>query len=349
MRQLRQCYGLGASFFRVAAARGELTDTDMQVIDILESTEKATAGQLADRMGLSTGTCTGILNRLEKAGHIHRERDPNDGRRVIVRLTPAPGGRHEIDPPFASLEKAWGEMTARYDEEQRAFLLEFLQRSNTLARQEIARMREESVGGEGIFSAPLAALESARLVFPSGAFRLSIRADDGMDALYQARFEGTVPDVKTREGVVSIRYPRRLWVPGKEKRAAEVTLSRALPWQIIIGGGAAEVTAELGGLRLASLEIKGGLHAVSLDLPAPTGVVPLRISGGAAEVTIGRPAGVAASVHLKGWATAFVFDEQTFGAVGNDVRLQSPGFQPAAPHYAIEVASSANRLTITSG
>jgi DNA-binding MarR family transcriptional regulator len=349
VRELRQCYGLGASFFRAAAARIEMTDTDMQVLDILESTGEASAGQLADLMGLTTGTFTGILNRLEKAGLIRRERDPNDGRRVIVRLATGSDGRHEIGPLFAFIGKAWEEMAAHYDDEQRAFLLEFLQRSNALARQEIARLREGSAGEEGMFSAPLAGLESARLVFPSGAFRLNLRAGDGKGALYQARFEGPVPDVKAKDGVVTIRYPRRLWVPSKEKRAAEITLSRAIPWQIVIQGGAAEMTAELGGLNLASLEVKGGLHLVHLDLPAPSGVVPMRISGGVSEVTVRRPAGVAARVHLKGWASEFVFDDQTFSAVGNDVRLQSPDFDPTTPYYDIEVPSSASQLTITSG
>jgi hypothetical protein len=155
--------------------------------------------------------------------------------------------------------------------------------------------------------------------------------------------------VKAKDGVVTIRYPRRLWVPNKEKTAAEVALNRAILWQIVIGGGASEMTAELGGLNLASLEIKGGLHRAHLDLGAPSGVVPMWISGGVSEVTVRRPAGVAARIHLKGWAVEFVFDDQTFGTVGNDVRLQSPAFDPATPYYDIEVASSASQLTITSG
>src|SRR5215469_18151697 len=110
VRQLRQCYGLGASFFRAAAARIEMTETDLQVLDILESTGDASAGQLADLMGLTTGTFTGILNRLEKAGLVQRTRDPNDGRRVIVRLAIDSDDRHKIGPLFASIEKAWGEM-----------------------------------------------------------------------------------------------------------------------------------------------------------------------------------------------------------------------------------------------
>jgi len=117
----------------------------------------------------------------------------------------------------------------------------------------------------------------------------------------------------------------------------------------VIQGGAWEITAELGGLNLAGLEVKGGLRMVRLELPAPSGVVPIRVSGGASEVTVRRPAGVAARVHLKGWASGFVFDDQTFSAVGNDVRLQSPGFDPATPYYDIEVASSASQFTITSG
>src|SRR6266705_3420195 len=86
VRELRQSYGLGASFFRAAASRIEMTDTDIQVIDILETTGAATAGELANLMGLTTGTFTAILKRLEKAGLVRRDRDPNDGRRVIVRL-----------------------------------------------------------------------------------------------------------------------------------------------------------------------------------------------------------------------------------------------------------------------
>src|SRR5260370_2298096 len=331
-REFRQFTGLGASFFRAAAARIGMTVTDMQVIDILDMTGPSTAGQLADLTGLTTGAITGMRNRLEEAELVRRERDPNDGRRVIVRLARGKDERHEIGPVFDSLGKAWDEMAAHYDDEQRAFLLEFLQRSNALARQEIARLREASAGEEGSFSGPLADLESGRLVFPPRALQLKSRAGDVKGALYQARFEGSVPDVKAKDGVVTIRYPRRLWVPSREKRAAEVTLSRAIPWQIVIQGGAWEITAELGRLNLVGLEIKGGLHMVRLDLPAPSGVVPLRISGGASGVVVRRPAGVAARVHLQGWASELVFDEQTFSAVGNNVRLQSSGFDLAAPY-----------------
>ncbi len=347
--ELRQVTGLGASFFRAAAARIGMTVPDMQVMDLLESSGPTTAGQLADLTGLTTGAITGMLNRLEETGLVRRERDPNDGRRVIVRLERGKDERHKIGPMFASLEKAWNELASDYDDEQLAFLLEFLKRSNAMSRKEIVQLREAPEGEGGIYSAPLGELGSGRLVVSSGLSRLTVRTDDAMAELYQAHFEGPVPDVKAKDGVVTIRYPRRLWVLGGEQRAAEVTLSVAVPWRIVIQGGASEITAELGSLDLAGLEVKGGLSMIRLELPAPSGVVPIRISGGASQVTVRRPAGVAARVHLKGWVSEFVFDDQTFSRVGNDVRLQSPGFDPTAPCYDIEVSSSASMVTITSG
>lgn len=349
VRELRQCYGLGASFFRAAAARIEMTDTDVHVLDILERTGEASAGQLADLMGLTTGTCTGILNRLEKAGQIHRDRDPNDGRRVIVRLATESEGRHVIGSLFAALGQAWEELAAHYDDEQRAVLLEFLTRGNALARQEIAWLREGEARSERLFSAPLADLERARLVFPAGVFRLTLHAGDEKGPLYQAHFEGTMPEVRTTDGAVTIRYPRRLWIPGREQRAAQITLNPAIPWQVMIQGGLYEAQAELTHLNLVSLEVKGGLRMVHLNLPLPTGQIPIQLSGGVSEVTIRRPTGVSARMHLKGWASELAFDEQTFSAVGNDVRLQSAGFDPTNPYYDIEVASSASKLTIVAG
>jgi DNA-binding MarR family transcriptional regulator len=348
-RELRQFTGLGASFFRAAAARIGMTATDMQVIDILESGGPTTAGQLADLTGLTTGAITGMLNRLEEAGLVRRERDPDDGRKVIARLVPGKDEMQKIGPVFDSIGKAWDDMASRYDDEQIAFLQDFLKRGNAISRQEIVRLREAPSSEGGMVSAPLGDLTSARLVVSSGVSRLTLRADDAMTGLYEARFEGPTPDVKAKDGVVTIRYPRRLWMLGGWQRAAEVTLSSAIPWQIVIQGGLAQVEALLSHLDLAGLEVKGGANMIRLELPAPSGVVPIRISGGASEITVRRPAGVAARAHLKGWASMFIFDDQTFSNVGNDVRLQSPGYEATAPRYDIEVASSASMVTVTAG
>src|SRR6266516_6435019 len=231
-REFRQFMGLGSSYFRAAAERLGLTVTDMQVIDLLESEGEATAGQLADLVGLTTGEITGMLNRLEEAGLVRRERDPNDGRRVIVRLARGKDEMHKIGPIFDSLWKAWDVLASDYDDEQIAFLLEFLKRSNAMSRKEIIRLQEAPPSDGGIFSAPLLDVESGRLVVSSGISRLILRTYEGMAELYRARFEGPVPEVSAKDGVVTIRYPRRLLGLGGQQRQAVVTLNVAIPWQI---------------------------------------------------------------------------------------------------------------------
>jgi len=349
-REIRQFTEINASFFRVAATRIGIAVTDMQVLDILDLIGPAIAGQLADLTGLTTGAITRILDRLEKAGLVCRERDPTDGRKVIVRLERGKDEMSKVRSILDSVEKTWDEVASRYDDEQIAFLLQFLKYSNTRSRKELAQLQQEAPVGEGeVFSAPLEGQESGRLIVSCGISRLTVRADEEMAGLYQACFEGPIPGVKVKDGVVTIRYPRRLLGLGEKQGAAEVALSVAIPWWIAIQGGAAEAVAELGGLNLAGLEVKGGFNTIRLDLPTPTGRVPLRLAGGASEITVRRPAGVAVRINFKGWADALVFDNQIFSVAGNISHLQSPGFDPTAPCYDIEITSYANRVTITSG
>jgi DNA-binding MarR family transcriptional regulator len=348
-RELRQSASLSASFFRVAATRIGIAVTDMQVMDLLDLTGPSSAGQLAELTGLTTGAITRILDRLEKGGLIRRERDKSDGRKVIVRLAAGKDETHKVRSLLDSVGKMWDEVASRYDQEQIAFLLDFLKHGNMLSRQKLIQLQQEAPSDEGaIFSAPLEDQQSGRLVVSCGISRLSLRADDRIARLYQARFEGPVPKVSTKEGAVTIRYPRRLLGLGEKEGRAEVALSVAIPWRIVIQGGAAEVEAFLDGLDLAKLEIMGGFSLIRLDLGAPSGVIPIHISAGTSEIEVRRPAGVAARVRLTGWVSELVFDDQTWSGVGNNARLQSPGYDPTAPCYDIEVTGYSNRITITS-
>jgi DNA-binding MarR family transcriptional regulator len=349
IRELRQFNGLGASFFRVAAARIEMAVTDIQVMDILDLTGPSTAGQLANLTGLTTGAITRILDRLEEAGLVRRERDPNDGRKVIIGIVRDKNEMHKVRSILDSMGKVWREGASHYDDEQLAFLLKFLKESNALSRQELIRLQEASAGEGETFSAPLGGQESGRLVVSCGIARLRLRVDDKMAELYQARFEGPLPNVKTKEGTVTIRYPRRLLGLGEKQGAAEIALSATVPWQIVVHGGAAEIVAELGSLNLTKLEITGGFSIIRLDLSTPSGVVPIQIKGGASEIIIRRPVGVAVRSHLKGWVSELIFDDQTVKDVGNGARLQSSHFDPTAPRYDIEATSYSNMVTIIKG
>ncbi|PYB78867.1 MarR family transcriptional regulator [Pseudomonas sp. LB-090624] len=58
----------------------------------------AEASTAASLMGVSRATISGISNTLERSGHLARTRHPNDGRSVILNLTPS--GRAEFEAIF---------------------------------------------------------------------------------------------------------------------------------------------------------------------------------------------------------------------------------------------------------
>jgi DNA-binding MarR family transcriptional regulator len=334
VREVRQFNGLGASFFRAAASRIGMNVTDLQVTDILDITGPTTAGQLAELTGLTTGAITGMLDRLEKAGLVSRERDPKDAQR-------------EMEPIFESIEQGWDEIAAQYDNEQLALILEFLKRSNAMTRAEFARLREAPSNEGNDVSVPFEdAGESQQLLFV-GAVRLNLRAEVEMAHLCHAHFTGTVPKVKREGDAITIRYPQRLWMMGVGQRSADVALNPAVPWRITIQGGASYVTAELGALHLLGLEVAGGMSMVRLTLPTPAGTVPVRLTGGASDVRVRRPEGVPVRIHLKGWATHLRLDDQSFDAMGKDVHIQSLGYNEAAPHYEMEITGGASNVVIT--
>jgi DNA-binding MarR family transcriptional regulator len=68
----------------LVAQREGLGSSDGQFLQLLRLQGPMTAGQLAEMTGLTTGSTTGVIDRLERAGLAHRTRDATDRRKVIV-------------------------------------------------------------------------------------------------------------------------------------------------------------------------------------------------------------------------------------------------------------------------
>src|SRR5690349_11558196 len=66
---------------------------ELTALEYLQRSEH-TPKELVELVGLSSGSITGLLDRLEAAGFITRRRHPTDRRSLIITSTPA--GRHAI-------------------------------------------------------------------------------------------------------------------------------------------------------------------------------------------------------------------------------------------------------------
>ncbi len=202
------------------------------------------------------------------------------------------------------------------------------------------------MNGAKDYTVPLGSITQGRLQFTRGAANVTLRVDSSMGDLYRARFDGPPPEVHAQDGAVTIRYPRTFHPFDWRKRAAEVTLNPAIPWQIEFHGGLSRLDADLSVLELGSFEVTGGASGVAVTLPRPSGTVSVRVSGGASDVSIHRPEGVAARIRVGRGVSKLAFDEQRFGAIGGETRLQTNDYDGATDRYDVEVTGGASKLSI---
>ncbi|MBU2667432.1 MarR family transcriptional regulator [Actinoplanes bogorensis] len=112
---------------RLGIAMGQHQSDAKALIEILEADDHGaplTQSQLSQRIGLTAGATSSLLNRLEEAGHIVRVRDSADRRLVTLRATP--GVDALVDSFFGPLTERMGEMMASYPPEVLAEIERFL-------------------------------------------------------------------------------------------------------------------------------------------------------------------------------------------------------------------------------
>jgi DNA-binding MarR family transcriptional regulator len=101
-------------FDAIVARRLGVGSAEFKAMDHIQSTGSITPGQLGDRMALSSGAVTALIDRLERLGWVRREPHPTDRRSVIVRRVSesTSEGEQVWAPLVAELLRAAGRMTA---------------------------------------------------------------------------------------------------------------------------------------------------------------------------------------------------------------------------------------------
>jgi DNA-binding MarR family transcriptional regulator len=336
----------------VVAAQFGLNRTDLRCLGILYRRGRVTAGELAAESGLTPGAITSVLDRLERTGYANRVADPSDRRRVLVTSTVAT--RELGARVYGEVELAGRAKLEQLDPERIEVIRGYLRGIREFYEELVASVGAAAPNGtvesgappDRELRAPLGEITLGRLEFTGGAAKVNIKVDPGLGDLYRAKFEGGTPDVTVDGGTVSIGHKRRFRPFDWRGAVSDIWLATAVPWEISLKGGMWKLTADLRGLELRSLEVGGGASDVEIWLPAPSGTVPVRISGGASHVRLHRPKGTALRAAISGGASQLIFDDRTLGSVGGINMLESPGFATAQDRFDVRFSGGASKLTI---
>jgi DNA-binding MarR family transcriptional regulator len=139
--QMREVTGLSMLYSQAMASRLGINSTDLECLGLVAFGPGATAGALAERTGLTTGSITTVIDRLERAGFVQRRRDDDDRRKVVVVATSAMKRRGEA--PGAPMRKVVNDVLSRYEDGQLQFLIQVLGELCEAAKGVIASAHEE--------------------------------------------------------------------------------------------------------------------------------------------------------------------------------------------------------------
>ena len=131
---------------QAAADRIGINATDLNCLNILSFSGHMTAGELARATGLTTASITGVIDRLEEAGYVSRERDPHDRRRVVVTLSLDQAMRN-VASVFLPIMRDWRELATRYSDDELRVIVDFYARMEQVFRDHLIRLRTEGRDG----------------------------------------------------------------------------------------------------------------------------------------------------------------------------------------------------------
>ncbi|HUK28250.1 MAG TPA: MarR family transcriptional regulator [Candidatus Acidoferrales bacterium] len=126
---------LGVVLFHQAV--GEILDinvTDMKCLDIITLTGSTSPSQLSELTGLSTGSTTAMIDRLERRGLVERQPNPEDRRGTKIVLSKE--AARKLHTLFRSMAHAMNKLVCSYSEEELETLSNFFTKVISLWKEE---------------------------------------------------------------------------------------------------------------------------------------------------------------------------------------------------------------------
>lgn len=190
-------------------------------------------------------------------------------------------------------------------------------------------------------SSPVAGLTEGTIRIDDAADRVSIKAGDIGNDLYQAKIDyvSSPPRFSYAAGDLRINRDSNLvngW--GRARDVVDLTVNQSVAWTVILNGAGTTTTVDLSNGRLASFRLNGAGGNVTIIGGVPDGAVRVEIDGVGIGLTLELPAtaeyrvtaeGIGTSVsgpsQSSGWASAQDRYDVTMNGVGTHATVNTTG------------------------
>lgn len=133
---------------QAAASAAGLSATDWYALSLLDRSGRLTATELGRKTGLTSGSVTRLIDRLERAGRVRRVADSEDRRKVIVEASPTAFADGEIDELVNPARALIAEVLSRYTADEQAILFRFFAEATPAFHEASDQLRERVSRGQ---------------------------------------------------------------------------------------------------------------------------------------------------------------------------------------------------------
>ena len=121
--------------------------TDLNCLNILGLNGASTPGGLAAATGLTSASITTAVDRLEARGFVRRERDPQDRRKVLLRLS-TPVAAPECADVFEPVIATWRGAIADFSDDELVTIIEHYKSVENVTRALLESFKDSEPQGQ---------------------------------------------------------------------------------------------------------------------------------------------------------------------------------------------------------
>ena len=138
---LRRMGAASALHSQAVAKRAGLASIDLECLDMILLAGPVTAGQIMEHTKLTSGAVTGLIDRLARKGYVERAADPQDRRKVLVRIVPE--AIRPLMDLFAPMAERSAALMGQHSAEELELIAGFIEKGIAIALERVSELDED--------------------------------------------------------------------------------------------------------------------------------------------------------------------------------------------------------------